>query len=133
MPTANVTSSMYFNNHILLFIAITSQEERNNILKLGERMVNSFCAGVCASTTHSWTPVSGNGFDDVRVMMKRISDDPGRPSGIVLSASTSFWLPHPNKRVFDYLRSENSRNEVFSVFKAWGCYFFHCSSFQVKS
>ncbi|XXG51772.1 hypothetical protein AAC387_Pa03g0268 [Persea americana] len=91
--------------------AITSQEERNNILKLGERMVNSFCAGVCASTTHSWTPVSGNGFDDVRVMMKRISDDPGRPSGIVLSASTSFWLPHPNKRVFDYLRSENSRNE----------------------
>lgn len=38
-------------------------------------------------------------------------DDPGRPPGIVLSAATSFWLPVPPKRVFDFLRDENSRSE----------------------
>ncbi|KAJ8634740.1 hypothetical protein MRB53_009007 [Persea americana] len=81
------------------------------MLKLAERMVTSSCTGVRASTAHSWTSVSGNDSKDVRVMMKRSSDDPGRPSGIILSASTSVWLPHPHKRVFDYLRNENSRNK----------------------
>ncbi|RVW46017.1 Homeobox-leucine zipper protein PROTODERMAL FACTOR 2 [Vitis vinifera] len=38
-------------------------------------------------------------------------DDPGRPPGIVLSAATSFWIPVPPKRVFDFLRAENSRSE----------------------
>lgn len=122
---------VYLNNHLLLFIVITSQEGRKSMLKLAERMVTSSCTGVRASTAHSWTSVSGNGSKDVRVMMKRSIDDPGRPSGIILSASTSVWLPHPHKRVFDYLRNENSRNKVFSVFKFWGCYFFHCSLFQV--
>ncbi|RZR96232.1 hypothetical protein BHM03_00025196 [Ensete ventricosum] len=39
-------------------------------------------------------------------------DDPGRPPGIVLNAATSFWLPVPPKRVFDFLRDESSRSEV---------------------
>lgn len=101
------------------------------MVKLSERMVTSFCAGVCGSTAHSWTLVSWNGAEDVRVMMKESINDPGRPSGIVLCASTSFWLPQSHKRVFNFLSSENSRNEVFSVFKSWGSYFFHHSSFQV--
>ncbi|XXG73229.1 hypothetical protein AAC387_Pa07g2183 [Persea americana] len=90
---------------------ITTQEGRKNMMKLAERMVTSFSAGVCGSIAHSWTLVSGNGAEDVRVMMKESINDPGRPSGIVLSASTSFWLPHSHKRVFSFLRSENSRNE----------------------
>lgn len=82
------------------------------MLKLAERMVISFCAGVSASTAHTWTTLSGTGADDVRVMTRKSVDDPGRPPGIVLSAATSFWLPVPPKRVFDFLRDENSRNEV---------------------
>ncbi|KHN41270.1 1,4-dihydroxy-2-naphthoate polyprenyltransferase, chloroplastic [Glycine soja] len=46
------------------------------------------------------------------VLARKSVDDPGRPPGIVLSAATSFWLPVPPKRVFDFLRDENSRNEV---------------------
>ncbi|KAE8673468.1 hypothetical protein F3Y22_tig00111783pilonHSYRG00415 [Hibiscus syriacus] len=38
-------------------------------------------------------------------------DDPGRPPGIVLSAATSFWIPVPPKRAFDFLRDKNSRSE----------------------
>ncbi|XP_055828271.1 homeobox-leucine zipper protein MERISTEM L1-like [Solanum dulcamara] len=90
---------------------ITSPEGRKSMLKLAERMVMSFCAGVGASTAHTWTTLSGSGADDVRVMTRKSIDDPGRPPGIVLSAATSFWLPVSPKRVFDFLRDENSRSE----------------------
>ncbi|GAB4825150.1 Homeobox-leucine zipper protein PROTODERMAL FACTOR 2 [Ancistrocladus abbreviatus] len=90
---------------------ITSPEGRKSMLKLAERMVISFCAGVSASTAHTWTTLSGSGADDVRVMTRKSIDDPGRPPGIVLSAATSFWLPIPPKRVFDFLRDESTRNE----------------------
>ncbi|KAK3445943.1 hypothetical protein EUGRSUZ_A01715 [Eucalyptus grandis] len=90
---------------------ITSQEGRKSMLKLAERMVISFCAGVSASTAHTWTTLSGTGADDVRVMTRKSIDDPGRPPGIVLSAATSFWLPVQPNRVFDFLRDENSRSE----------------------
>ncbi|KAE9593060.1 putative transcription factor & lipid binding HD-SAD family [Lupinus albus] len=91
---------------------ITNREGRKSMLKLAERMVISFCAGVSASTAHTWTTLqSGTGADDVRVMTRKSVDDPGRPPGIVLSAATSFWLPVPPRRVFDFLRDENSRNK----------------------
>ncbi|KAF9688296.1 hypothetical protein SADUNF_Sadunf02G0182800 [Salix dunnii] len=90
---------------------ITNQEGRKSMMKLAERMAISFCAGVSASTAHTWTTLSGTGADDVRVMTRKSVDDPGRPPGIVLSAATSFWLPVPPKRVFDFLRDENTRNE----------------------
>ncbi|KAF5820845.1 putative transcription factor & lipid binding HD-SAD family [Helianthus annuus] len=90
---------------------ITTLEGRKSMLKLSERMVLSFCSGVGASTTHTWTTLSGSGADDVRVMTRKSVDDPGRPPGIVLSAATSFWLPVPPKQVFDFLRDENSRSE----------------------
>eukprot|EP01018_Ginkgo_biloba_P009887 Gb_18862 [translate_table: standard] len=90
---------------------IPNPEGRKSMLKLAERMAISFCAGVSASTAHTWTTLSGSGAEDVRVMTRKSIDDPGRPPGIVLSAATSFWLPVPPKRVFDFLRDENSRNE----------------------
>ena len=91
---------------------ITSTEGRKSMLKLAERMVMSFCSGVGASTAHAWTTLSASASDDVRVMTRKSMDDPGRPPGIVLSAATSFWLPVSPKRVFDFLRDENSRSEV---------------------
>ncbi|KAK6133349.1 hypothetical protein DH2020_032920 [Rehmannia glutinosa] len=90
---------------------ISSPKGRKSMLKLAERMVMSFCTGVGASTAHTWTTLSGSGADDVRVMTRKSMDDPGRPPGIVLSAATSFWLPVPPKRVFDFLLDENSRSE----------------------
>jgi len=94
---------------------ITNQDGRKSMLKLAERMVISFCAGVSASTAHTWTTLSGTGADDVRVMTRKSVDDPGRPPGIVLSAATSFWLPVSPKRVFEFLRDENSRSEVICI------------------
>ncbi|KAH9796464.1 homeobox-leucine zipper protein MERISTEM L1 [Citrus sinensis] len=92
-------------------LLITSPEGRKSMLKLAERMVTSFCTGVGASTAHAWTTLSATGSDDVRVMTRKSMDDPGRPPGIVLSAATSFWIPVPPRRIFDFLRDENSRSE----------------------
>ncbi|KAL9264424.1 Homeobox-leucine zipper protein HDG2-like protein [Drosera capensis] len=90
---------------------ITTAEGRKSMLKLAERMVISFYSGVSASTAHAWTTLSGSGADDARVMTRKCIDDPGRPPGIVLSAATSFWLPVSPKKVFEFLRDENTRNE----------------------
>ncbi|CAA7394447.1 unnamed protein product [Spirodela intermedia] len=90
---------------------ITTQDGRRSMLKLAERMVISFCSGVGASIAHQWTTLSGTCGDDVRVMTRKSVDDPGRPLGIVLSAATSFWLPVPPQKVFDFLRDENTRSE----------------------
>ncbi|KAL9680636.1 hypothetical protein QQ045_018521 [Rhodiola kirilowii] len=89
----------------------TNEDGRRNMMKLAERMVMSFSAGVSASITHTWTTLSGTGADDVRVMTRKSIDDPGRPPGIVLSAATSFWVAVPPNTVFDFLRNENHRNQ----------------------
>ncbi|GAA0175340.1 homeodomain transcription factor [Lithospermum erythrorhizon] len=90
---------------------ITSAEGKKNMLKLAERMVKSFCAGVGASTAHTWTTLSGSGSDAVRVMARKSVYESGKQPGIILRAATSFWLPVPSKRVFDFLHDENSRTE----------------------
>ena len=97
-------------------IVIANPEGRKSVLKLAERMVLSFCSGVGASTAHTWTTLYGSGADDVRVMARKSMDDPGKPTGIVLSVATSFWLPIPPEQVFNFLRDENSRSEVTNLF-----------------
>ncbi|TYJ12936.1 hypothetical protein E1A91_A10G015700v1 [Gossypium mustelinum] len=88
---------------------LNSSDGRKSILKLAERMVNSFCTGVGASTAHAWTTLTGS--DEIRVMTRKSIDDPGRPPGIVLSAATSFWVAVPPRKAFNILRSEKFRSE----------------------
>jgi homeobox-leucine zipper protein len=90
---------------------IASAEGRLSMLKLAQRMTNNFCAGVSASTVHTWTTLSGSGDNDVRVMTRKSVDNPGEPHGIVLSAATSMWLPVAPQRVFEFLRDERLRSE----------------------
>ena len=113
-------------------------EGRRSLLKLAERMTNNFCGGVSASVAHTWitlspstnmnttTPNNSNTnittqlnsndqvmtSDDVRVLIRKSVDDPGRPPGIVLSAATSLRLPVPPSKVFQFLRDERFRTEV---------------------
>ncbi|BAT94022.1 hypothetical protein VIGAN_08058900 [Vigna angularis var. angularis] len=89
---------------------LTNSGGRRSMMRLAERMMLSFCTAVGASTANAWTLIT-DASEDVRVMTRKSVDDPGRPSGIVLSASTSLWLPIPSRTVFDFLRSENSRNQ----------------------
>ncbi|KAM6586979.1 hypothetical protein CsatA_009584 [Cannabis sativa] len=85
---------------------------RRSLLKLAKRMVDNFCAGVCASTVRKWDKLRvDNVGEDVRVMTRKSMDDPGEPPGIILSAATSVWIPVSQKRVFEFLQDERLRSE----------------------
>ncbi|MCO5564600.1 hypothetical protein L7F22_018265 [Adiantum nelumboides] len=125
-------------------------EGRQSLLKLADRMTNSFCVGVNASITHTWITLSCGGSttinssndgssqqlrlvnkvagdmptvacnggnevsgvgEDVKVLIRKSVDDPGRPPGVVLCAATSIWLPLPPSHVFHFLQDQNSRLE----------------------
>ncbi|KAG5596087.1 hypothetical protein H5410_037319, partial [Solanum commersonii] len=68
---------------------------------------------VSGATTHQWTTFTRSGYNtnDVQVMTRQSINDPGRPRGLVLCASTSIWLPVLPKLVFDFLRNENTRGK----------------------
>ncbi|PIN06274.1 hypothetical protein CDL12_21174 [Handroanthus impetiginosus] len=90
---------------------LANQEGIKGMLKLAERMVTRFCCGVGASTSNAWTTLSGNGTDNVKVMTRKNLDDPSMPFGVQLNIATSFWLPIPPKRVFDFLRDHCTRKK----------------------
>ncbi|KAG6420462.1 hypothetical protein SASPL_116991 [Salvia splendens] len=86
---------------------------RESLLKVAERMVRGYCRGVNASVANTWTTLSGldNLSDTVKMMTRKNVDDPTIPFGFQLTMVTSFWLPTPPKRVFDFLRDRNTRKE----------------------
>ncbi|XP_038705175.1 homeobox-leucine zipper protein MERISTEM L1-like [Tripterygium wilfordii] len=87
--------------------AMTSEDGRKGMLKLAERMMASFCTGVCSISTSQCLVI-----DNVRVTVQKSTvDDPGKPSGLVLCAATFFHIPVTPKRVYDFLRDKNSRSE----------------------
>ncbi|KAA8533755.1 hypothetical protein F0562_031272 [Nyssa sinensis] len=90
--------------------AITASGRRS-ILKLAQRMTRNFCAGVCA-TVHNWEVLQiGNLGEGAKLMTRKNVDDPGEPAGVVLSATTSVWMPISRQHLFDFLRNEQLRNE----------------------
>nr|CAD1827075.1 unnamed protein product [Ananas comosus var. bracteatus] len=94
---------------------IPSPEGKRSMMKLSQRMVNNFCASLSSSQIQRWTMLSGLSDVGVRVTVHR-SSDPGQPSGVVLSAATSLWLPMSCERVFSFFRDENMRPQVLTVY-----------------
>ncbi|XP_042474431.1 homeobox-leucine zipper protein ROC5-like [Zingiber officinale] len=86
---------------------------RCSMVKLAQRMTDNFCAGVCSSSAHEWNKLRGGVHigEDVRVMTRRSLANPGEPTGLVLSAATSVWLPATPQQVFDFLRNEQMRSQ----------------------
>ncbi|PKA60835.1 Homeobox-leucine zipper protein HDG1 [Apostasia shenzhenica] len=95
-------------------VAITAAGRRS-MMRLAGRMTENFCAGVCAWAERKWREVrAGDTEEDdmVRVMTRQSVDDPGEPPGVVLSASTSVWLPAAAPhRLFEFLRDERLRRD----------------------
>ncbi|WOL07739.1 homeobox-leucine zipper protein ROC2-like [Canna indica] len=104
-----LASLMDINNSTSLKDA--NSDAMRSILKLAERMMISFCSGVSGSAAHHWADVSGTVLNDVRIRSRKNNGNPGRPPGVVLSASTSIWLPVAPKRIFNLLRGVPSRNQ----------------------
>ncbi|CAA6658497.1 unnamed protein product [Spirodela intermedia] len=86
-----------------------SGDGKRSMMKLSQRMVSNFCASMSAGDGHRWTTtLSGPDDVGVRVAVHR-SVDPGQPNGVVLSATTSVWLPIPPEIVFGFLSNEQTR------------------------
>ncbi|KAK4762771.1 hypothetical protein SAY86_008539 [Trapa natans] len=86
---------------------------RRNMLKLAQRMVDDFCSGISTSMGGDWEmlPV-GNIGQDIKVMSRRsILNNPNETPAILLSASTSVWMPVSHQLLFNFLRDQRERNE----------------------
>lgn len=87
---------------------VPSAEGKRSMMKLSQRMVNNFCSSINPSNGHQWTSLSGLNDFEVRAILHK-SNDPGQPNGMVLSASTTIWLPVPPQNVFDFFRDGRTR------------------------
>ncbi|KAJ8421932.1 hypothetical protein Cgig2_003761 [Carnegiea gigantea] len=97
------------NNSAVRVIAL---EGRRSILKLTRRISSNFCSGLCRSSSRRWERLQvGALAADVCVMSRVSINEPGEPSGVVLSASTSVWIPVPRQHLFDFLRDEKLRGK----------------------
>nr|XP_004496853.1 homeobox-leucine zipper protein MERISTEM L1-like [Cicer arietinum] len=92
--------------------AMNSLQRRKSLMRLTDRMKVYFSTVAGSSIPNCWEVLTSNS-NDVRVMIKRSIREPGTNtgSGLILSAGTSLWLPVLPKRLFDFLRSQNSRSE----------------------
>ncbi|XP_031130642.1 homeobox-leucine zipper protein ROC1-like [Ipomoea triloba] len=88
---------------------------KKSTFKLVERMVNNYMSVVSCSVPLQWQ-ILWAGADNVRIMTKKVLNEAGIPSGVHLSAATSFWLPIEPKRVFDFLNDKHQRAkwDIFS-------------------
>ncbi|PKI67858.1 hypothetical protein CRG98_011757 [Punica granatum] len=84
---------------------------RKSILRLAQRMSQSFCHAIGASSFHSWTKVPGKMGEDIRVASRKNLNDPGEPVGVILCAVSSVLLPVSPHVLFDFLRDEARRHE----------------------
>lgn len=89
---------------------VISPSGRKSIARLAQRMTRNFCAGVCA-TLHKWEIVQIGNVDDATLMMRKSVGNPGEPPGVILSATTTVWMPVPAQRLFDFLRNEQTRSQ----------------------
>lgn len=85
------------------------------LFKLAKRMVTNFCIGASGAPHPSWTPISYSGPEGsatLRIQARKNTNNPGEPTGIILSASSSFYLDSPPQQVFNFLTNQRLRQQV---------------------
>lgn len=102
---------MFFDSNKIPWSTGVTLHGKTSMVKLAQRMTRDFCAGVCG-TMHAWQLVqAGNAGEEARLIIRNSMDKPGEPSGVVLSATTSVWMPVSHQSLFDFLRDEQLRSE----------------------
>lgn len=110
-----ITKSCLFS--ALTDAALAAQlDEKKNIFKLAEKMIITFFNSITGTPNDGWATYAGMGTEhDIKITSQVNASDPGKPYGIVLCASASFWLPVPIQRAFEILFTEAVRSEVFFI------------------
>ncbi|CAN1849441.1 Homeobox-leucine zipper protein HDG1, partial [Linum perenne] len=98
-----------------------SMTGKNSLMKLSQKMVNNFYRGISIGLSNSvWEKLSPVSLgEDIRIMSRRNLIDPEEAMGIVLSASTSLWLPASRRRVFEFLMREDIRKDWDFLINGW--------------
>ncbi|XP_076928766.1 homeobox-leucine zipper protein HDG5-like isoform X1 [Bidens hawaiensis] len=91
--------------------AIKTPEARKNLMNLAQRMVRMFCLHITSSCAQTWTALSDSAEETVRITTRAVTE-PGQPNGLILTAVSTMWLPHPHYQVFELLRDERSRSQL---------------------
>lgn len=84
-----------------------SPSGKRSIVKLAQRMTRSFCTGVC-STVDEWEVVQD--ADNMKLLTWKSTGNSGVPPGVILSASTTVWMPVPPQHLLDFLQNEKTRS-----------------------
>ncbi|GLU10612.1 hypothetical protein SLE2022_274040 [Rubroshorea leprosula] len=83
-------------------------EGRRNIMKLAHRMVKSFCSILSMSGNLDISQLSEVNQSGLRISVRK-STEPGQPSGVIVSAASSLWLPLPCESIFNLFKDEKKR------------------------
>ncbi|KAL0299492.1 UNVERIFIED_CONTAM: Homeobox-leucine zipper protein HDG1 [Sesamum radiatum] len=87
-----------------VFSALSANNK--SIVMLAQRMTRSFCTGVCA-TVHKWEVVQSS--DNTKLMMRKSMGNPGEPPGVIMSATTTVWMPYYH-HLLEFLQNEKMRS-----------------------
>lgn len=79
---------------------------------MAQRMTQSFYRAIAASSYHQWNKITTKTGQDMRVSSRKNLHDPGEPTGVIVCASSSLWLPVSPTLLFDFFRDESRRHEV---------------------
>ena len=93
------------------FPGITSPDGKRSMMKLSQRMVNNFCSIINLPNSQQWTALFGTDELEVRASIHKFTN-PGQSHGMVLSATTTIWLPVPSQIVFSFFKDERTRAQV---------------------
>nr|BAB10227.1 homeobox protein [Arabidopsis thaliana] len=88
-------------------------EARRNIMRLSQRLVKTFCVNISTAYGQSWTALSETTKDTVRITTRKMCE-PGQPTGVVLCAVSTTWLPFSHHQVFDLIRDQHHQSLVAS-------------------
>ncbi|XP_010430051.1 PREDICTED: homeobox-leucine zipper protein GLABRA 2-like [Camelina sativa] len=92
-------------------LGVTTLAGRKSVLKMAQRMTQSFYRAIAASSYHQWTKITTKTGQDMRVSSRKNLHDPGEPTGVIVCASSSLWLPVSPTLLFDFFRDEARRHE----------------------
>ncbi|XP_020247870.1 homeobox-leucine zipper protein ROC3-like isoform X1 [Asparagus officinalis] len=90
---------------------IPSADARMNFMKLSQRMVKIFCSNISSASNQSWAALSESSDDITRVKTQK-NIEPGQPTGVILTAVSTAWLPFSHQQVFDLLANEQRRSQL---------------------
>ncbi|CAH8278025.1 unnamed protein product [Arabidopsis lyrata] len=94
---------------------ISSAEARRNIMRLSQRLVKTFCVNMSTAYGQSWTALSETTKDTVRITTRKMCE-PGQPTGVVLCAVSTTWLPFSHHQVFDLIRDQHHQSLLEVLF-----------------